>query len=506
MRACLLLVALLVVARAAGYLVYVYEQVPTPREVGDLESKFVHLAWRAESGARLYPPWRNYPHVTNFFSPLYFVLVGLIGSMTGAGLQTLCVIGRFVTVGCALATAIVLGCVLYRSDGLAAALIGAIASLGAAPMIGAALMVRPDTMAELLGVTGFFLSLSRDLRWRIAGLIALVAAILTKQTAALFLVAAAAALAVSGRRRDAANLLGAGALATGLIVAGVTAFESMFASSLMGEGKTPWDFASWLSQLVELGATAPDLFVVPLLGLWIWLADRPRRTAPIILWVSVFGVGLITAAKFGSGLNYFLSLRVIEALALGAIWGAARAPRSRSRLAIAAALLICAASLVPGTIVAARTASVARLDARFYTTAEGRRFQAAQRQLFRLAEDPKVHLLTDSGLLQLHQKERAPFVDPFQFHHMVESGQIHPRMMLNQLQKEDYDFVITTTDLYRPEYDVNTSGFPALLARAAREHYVPGGMRLGLFFCVPRKSPRSTANGNRVLEPRRSHP
>ena len=48
-RAGLVLIAFLVLARAAAYLAYVYEQLPTPREVGDLESKLVHLAWRAQA-------------------------------------------------------------------------------------------------------------------------------------------------------------------------------------------------------------------------------------------------------------------------------------------------------------------------------------------------------------------------------------------------------------------------------------------------------------------------
>src|SRR5207249_3583997 len=140
---------ILVLVRAAGYLVYVYEQLPTPREVGDLESKLVHLAWRVQAGARLYPRWRDYPYVTNFFSPAYFVVVGLIGLLRDARLQELFVIGRAVTVACAVATAIVVGWVVGRTSGVGAGTVGAIASLGAAPMIGAALMARPDTMAEL---------------------------------------------------------------------------------------------------------------------------------------------------------------------------------------------------------------------------------------------------------------------------------------------------------------------------------------------------------------------
>jgi len=506
-RACLVLVALLVLARAAGYLVYVYEQLPTPREVGDLESKLVHLAWRVQAGVRIYPPWRDYPHVTNFFSPGYFLVVGLIGSITGAGLQGLFVIGRGVTVACALATAIVLGLVIRRCDGPGAGMIGAIASLGAAPMIGAALMVRPDTMAELLGITGFFLALGRGSRSRLAGVVILVAAILTKQTAAIFLIAASVALAVSGRPRQAATMLGAGVMAVGVVVAAVSFFEPMFAASLLGEGNTPWDFANWASQLLELGAAAPDLLVVPVLGLWIWVSDRPRRTTPVILWLAIFGTGLLTAAKLGSGLNYFLGLRVVEAMAIGAIWGASRISRSRSPGGLAAVLLVTALSLVPGTILSVRNAWLSRLDARFYSTTEGKRFLVAQRQFFRLAEDPQVKLLTDSGLLQLHQKERAPFVDPFQFRHMVNSGQIQPDLIQEKLRTESYDLVIATADLYRPEYDASTSGFPEVVARAARAHYVPASRQLGLFIYVPRNARRpSPAKGAGAVEDARPDP
>jgi hypothetical protein len=494
----LVLVALLVLARAAGYVVYVYEQLPTPREVGDLESKLVHLAWRVQAGVRIYPPWRDYPHVTNFFSPGYFLVVGLIGSLTGAGLEGLFVIGRGVTVACALATAIVLGLVIRRCDGPGAGMIGAIASLGAAPMIGAALMVRPDTMAELLGIIGFFLALGPGSRSRIAGIIILVAAILTKQTAAIFLIAASVALAVAGRPRQAGTMLAGGAMAVGVVVAAVSFVEPMFTSSLLGEGRTPWDFANWASQLLELAAAAPDLFVVPVLGLWIWLSDRPRSTTPVILWMAILGMGLLTAAKLGSGLNYFLSLRVVEAMAIGAIWGASRHPRGRSPARLAAVLLVTAGSLVPGTVLAVRNAWLSRLDASFYSTPDGQRFLVAQRQFLRLAEDPQVQLLTDSGLLQLHQKERAPFVDPFQFRHMVNSRQIHPDLIRDRLRTESYDMVITTSDLSRSAYDTSTSGLPEVLARVTRAHYLPASRQLGLFIYVPRNARRPGSVGNRV--------
>jgi hypothetical protein len=152
-----------------------------------------------------------------------------------------------------------------------------------------------------------------------------------------------------------------------------------------------------------------------------------------------------------------------------------------------------AVSLVPGTILAAGIAGESRADALFYRRPEGRKFLRAQRQILRMAEDPKVRILTDSGLLQLYQKERAPFVDPFQFRMLVETGQVRPDVILRRIRDESFDLVITTTDLDRPEYRRNIVGLPEVVAQAAREHYVLAGRRLGLFLYAPRRGLRDRA-------------
>jgi hypothetical protein len=482
LRSSLALLALAVLARAAGFLAYAFSDLAIPGEVGDLESKLVHLAWRVQEGARLYPPWQDYPHVTNFFAPGYFLVVGLLGALTGAGLDRLFVIGREVTLSCGLATALVLGWVVRRSDGAGAGLVGAGASLGAAPMFGAGLMVRPDTMAELLGTAGFFLAVGRTGRGRWAGTVLLSLAILTKQTALAFLVAAVAALFVSGRVHPGAKVLGACVLAVGAVIAGVSAFlEPLFASSLLGESRTPWELANWTEQVLRLAAEAPDLFVLPALALPCWLTSRPRRLEPAILWAALLGAGLLTVGKLGSGLNYFLSLRLVEALAVGALWGAATEPRPRHAGLVVAAILAATAALVPGTFLAAQQARRAYAEASFFRSLAGAQFLLAQRRLLRVAEDPQVRLLTDSGLLQLYQRDRAPFVDPFQFRHLVNSGQIQPTVISHGLDGESYDFVITTTDLNGPGYETYLAGLPAVLARSARAHYVPLGRPMGLY-------------------------
>src|SRR5207237_6409274 len=78
-RLALGLILLLGAARAVAYLAYAVFALRAPFETYHLEAKMVLLAYRAQAGELLYPAWWDYPHVANFFSPLYFVLVGLSG-------------------------------------------------------------------------------------------------------------------------------------------------------------------------------------------------------------------------------------------------------------------------------------------------------------------------------------------------------------------------------------------------------------------------------------------
>ncbi len=253
---------------------------------------------------------------------------------------------------------------------------------------------------------GFFLALGPSSRSRLAGVVILVAAIFTKQTAAIFLIAAWVALAVSGRPGQAAITLGGGVMVVGVVVAVVSVFEPMFASSLLGEGKTRWDFGEWASQLLELGTAAPDLFIVPMLGLWIWLSDRPRRPTPVILWLAIFGTGLITAAKLGSGLNYFMSLRIVEAMAIGAMLRSV--PDSTGPISgqshRGADCHGCVTRSGHDPVGTKRLAVTVGCQILLHN--RGPAFPGLRNESFSgWPKIPSVRLLTDSGLLQLHQKE-----------------------------------------------------------------------------------------------------
>ena len=210
-RLLLSLLLVLGLVRVVGYLVYAVASFSTPMETYFLEGKMVLLAFRVRSGLSLYPAWRDYPHVANFFGPAYFWIVGMVGRGVGAEIPGLFGIGRGLSFGAGLALSVVMGVITARRYGRAAGVTGAILSFGVAPMVGFSVMVRPDLVAEFLGVTGYFLAGSRVPWRRFLGMIVLVLATLTKQTALIYLGAAVLSWLIQGEFRRAIRLgLGGG--------------------------------------------------------------------------------------------------------------------------------------------------------------------------------------------------------------------------------------------------------------------------------------------------------
>jgi hypothetical protein len=448
----------------------------------------VLLAYRAELGESLYPGWRDYPHVANFFGPVYFGLTGLLGSWLGADIPGLFRIGRAVSFGSSLLTSLLLGGWIGRRYGPGAGLSGAVLSLGAGPMFGFSVMVRPDTMAELLGLTGFILAGHHSRGGRLAGCGALILAALTKQTAAVFLLAAAIALAAEGRRREAWGVLG-GCLAVlcALILAVSLLAEPNFAPSLAGEAKIPWSRGTWLAVIRLVGTRSPDLLILPVVGLWLWLGlgrgipswEIRAATLTIVLLASSLGLSW----KLGADVNYYLSLRAAEALAVGALWHAASGARGRGRsAALLGAIVLAVFALIPGTDWVAMQANFARKQAAVLEGPAGRSALRSYRRIIELARDPKVRLLTDSGLFDLHQGRRAAFGDPWLFRTLVKTGQVRPTRMVEMIDSQSYNLIVTHHDIFSDSYEAYSFGLPMILIERARARYVPIGREAGLFF------------------------
>ena len=492
LRLALGLLLLLVGLRAVAYLAYAAYRLPCPRpETWHCEEKMVHLAWRVQEGRAFYPEWRDYPHVSNFFGPVYFLAVGLMGRAARADIPGLFRIGRVLSFAAGLLTSLIVGVSLRRRFGVAAGVIGGVASLGAAPMFGFSVMVRPDLMAETLGVAGFLLAVGGSARSRVVGGVLLVLAVLTKQTAAVFLLAASATWLFRGRWRTAAGLLAGAMAALAIVIGSVTAGpEPEFAASLLGEAMNPKDLPNWSQVVANLGRTAPDLLAFAAIGPWLWLRSRPREVAPATLAAALVASALAATMKQGADVHYFLSLRVVEGLAVGTLWKAALDRLDRPPPWLVASALLGAAALVPGVLEAGHRALIARDLAASLATWRGREITRTQAEVIRLARNPAVRMLTDLGLFDLYKGDRAEFVDPYLFRMLVESGRIRPARMRDALERESYDLLVISDFLDDPRYDSYLFGLPRGLVAAARRHYVFWGGSGGLFFYTPRHGPR----------------
>lgn len=485
-------IVLVAAVRAAVYLGYAVYGLTPQFEAFHLEAKMVLLAYRVRAGLSLYPEWRSYPHVANFFGPLYFVLVGLLGRAAGADIGGLFAIGRAVTFASTVAIAAGAGAVMSRRHGRAAAATAALLCLGTPALVGFSVMVRPDMMAELLGLAGFVVSARGGRVGTLAGGALLVLAILTKQTAVVFLLAAGLALWLGGERGRAICFVAACAACLALVVLAATVvLEPNLVRSLGGESKTPWSFAAWSRTLGRAAYGSPDLFVFPAIGLVLWWRrDTLEARWAVALAVVVAASSLVLSAKRGADLNYYLSLRVVAALAAAALWQATSTAQGWvARTACVVAVLAGTASLAWSLLHMTGQALATRNDAARMQSPEGRLFLRTFQDVYRLAEDPKFRLLTDVGLFDLHCKERAAFGDPWLFRLLVETGQIEPHAMKRWIDEEAYDVIITSADIFSPEYARYDFGLPMVLVDAARVHYVPDGIRGSRFF-YRRRAPR----------------
>ena len=479
--------------RALLFCVGAFFRLQTPLEAfNPLESKLVHLAWRAQHGVQLYPEWRDYPHVANFFGPVYFLVVGMIGRGVGASIEGLYTIGRAVTFTAALLTCLLVAGVLGRRYGRGAAVLGACMSLGAAPLDGYAVMTRPDVFAELAGFTGFLLVVGHRVAWAGVGGVVLVLAVMTKQTAGAYVIAAVVALLAQHRARQALGL----ALGVGLLLAGILAviqfrFEPRFVDSLLGERHCPWSLAAWGRIMTRLAMIGLELPLLAIAGMILWSRGDSRERSWAALAAVQLPVSLITSAKYGADLNYFLGLGIVAALAAGTLWDAVWRSAAQPCLWQAGLVALLVALLTLESCVSLlQIQRLLQFDVPGYRPSTRRKLLAYQ-SLFRIARDPSQRLLTDSGMIDIRQGERTVFADPWLFRVLVEAGQIRTAKLVAMIDRQEFAMIVTTHDLFAADYATYDMGLPMALVERARARYMPRGSVGGLFVSTPR-APETT--------------
>jgi len=469
--------------RAIFLVLYTSYQLASPIETHPLEAEMVHLSWRVQTGLSLYPQWESYPHVANFFAPLYFWCIGCIGHVINANLRDLFLIGRVATVSFNLLTTLSLGAFLYQRYGGRAALMGTIVSLGPTPLYGFGVMVRPDVMADFLGIAGFLLSIQPRRRMVLLGGALLVAACLTKQTAGMYLLASLIATWLDpALRRFGWLLTGWTIVLLAIAVICIQIYEPHSLGCWFEEAHTP--LQGGLSTLQHLLNSSPDLLITTGVGTIAWLWCRPREINLAVLAIVLLLVCLVTSAKLGSDLNYFLGLRSVEALALGKLWHASATFNGRRTYLAAGMLVLIALSMFPSVHYAESQSMQKREQAAYLATPRGRAMIDRYYHVLQLADDPKVQILTDSGMFALRQRERAAFVDPWLFRMLVNTGRLDPAVIEGRLRSQAYDVVVLTSDIdsSKHRYEDYIFGLPERLVRVMRGRYKLVDYEAG--FCI----------------------
>jgi len=363
-------------------------------------------------------------------------------------------------------------------------------SLGVGPLFGFGLMTRPDSLADLIGLAGFFAAIDRR-TWGLAtGGLLLVVAVLTKQTCAFYLVAAVLTLLIEGRRKTSAILAAASCVMLVTIVAGITLLiEPNFGPSLVAEAQTPWNFESWRWTAWRIIALDPELIVLTVAGLVVWNTGTRRDIPATVLTIVILIATFTTIGKLGADLNYALALRAVGALARGALWQRVWSSETQSRLglvAITTVVMLACYLMRPSLNHAYIQANVATLTSQVLAEPGGRSMLAAYRLFSRVAADPSRPILTDSGFIDVHQHERTAFGDPWLFRMLVETGQITPSAMASRVEAEDYDWIITTKDLFDASYASYDFGLPMAVVEPARRHYHLGAFNTNFFIYSPK--------------------
>jgi hypothetical protein len=476
------------VVRSLGFLTYVGYTIGSPVQVLILEGSNVHFAWRAQQGLCVFPDADHYPYAVNLTGPVYFWVVGGLGRLLRADIAGLYTIGRSVSFACILLSAALLTVFLGCRYGRWAAVAGAAFACGAAPMVSFGIMVRPDMLAQLLGLAGFLLS-GRPTRGALVGASVLLSlSFLTKQTAGVYLIAAAVALVWhDGQKGRAASLcLLTAAIVLAIVVALALSGEPHIVPCLLGQGATPWTLATL--RLIGMVAVerAPDMFWFTLAGSVVWFAGPLRDRRWLSLALVLLSSAVVTSAKVGADVNYFLGLCFVEAVAVAVLCQAALRGAVRRSL-VAAAILPGLLFVLPGQWYTAHTARLAYRNHRFLQTTAGRQWLAEYQQLLRLAEDPGAAMFSAADAVAAHQGRHAVMLDSCLFRLRVDAGKTDPAELIRRLQSHRFHYVVLAQDIRRHLDKAMYFRLPREVVAAVMQHYrLLGPPQAGFFVYVPR--------------------
>ena len=221
-----------------------------------------------------------------------------------------------------------------------------------------------------------------------------------------------------------------------------------------------------------------------------------------VLAVLLLASSVVTAAKRGSAENYFLGLRSVAALAVGALWHNMSTSASRPRVWE----IVTVAAVTGGMAFSIQNAAYfwrnARQVASVRATGPGKAAVQFYQRLFREAEDPRTRFLTDVGIIDIRQGERTVFADSYKLKLMGENGQFDTKVIQENIDHEFYDAIVCRSDLFSPSYETYDFGLPMILAERARRHYRLSVAKHGLYIYHRRGKQPGTAEKPRSGPPK----
>jgi hypothetical protein len=455
--------------RAAAALLFVACDFPSRVAVYFIEPQMVHWARCAQRGESLYPDWREFPYVADIYTPGYFWVVGTLSRAVGADLDGVMRIGRATTIFFSLLGAGAVGW-FVRSKGRPAIAAAVSFAIGSVLMMGFGGMVRPDVTADVLGFIGF-LAATASIGVLGPALI-LAAAVLCKQSAVIYLLAAVVALLWINRTRR-AIVVSVVASSTVLVVLGliwVSGERNIFRSVLLEAG-SPWRWEQWSTIAVKFLARSGDVAILCIAGSVHWCfalrrndpeADHAKRCLSLL--VVGGGFALLGIAKLGSDLNYFLPLRYLAAVLL-----AEQISRSRT------------SSVHLRTLFASTTFLIALvfwMSPWWYGLRVHEAFNPDWRKMARIYER-EIDAIDRLGKIQrvftncndAALRVGGLFLDPYAFRIMVDADRIEPTALIAKLKNGEYDLVVTTGPLEDPGYRDSPFALPNELTEAILERY-----------------------------------
>ena len=339
------------VASVLAYVLTVTTRIGYPFELQFFEGSTVEVSARVTQGLPLYAspttqftPW-PYP-------PLYFLLTGELGKITGINLATM----RSVSVAASLVSLVLLVAIVKRATGsTVAGLVAAGLFAGTYRVSGAWFdAARVDSLFVALLLAAVFAGL-RAKTWRgglvTGGLLAL--AFLTKQNALVVAIPMLAYLVL--RRRPvgvaAAAVLGVAAVGSVLVGDAVTSgwYSPYVVGQLLGQG-TAW---GWVLGFWFVDLLLPFGIVVVALAWWWWPRAHPRaHVSEPTAYLVACSAGLLLAALAGrvhdgGYVNVAIPAHAAMALLLGlAVAGVLRHPETTRRVVLAGGVVLAAQLLV----------------------------------------------------------------------------------------------------------------------------------------------------------------